>query len=517
MKAKSVGHHFVWSCIGIAVSIVGIWTLLVGGFGNFKKDPVAACDLVFSVAHNVYDEQRGVSAMTDSYGAMAPVALKADEVAAKDWLKRYGGAQLTASQFDEVSATAESALKSLVITFGAGGDGKLDFSVDGKMIDVKSIDVKFVDSANSFCYPQSFGERFVEKYSTAAVYGAQNFAGDSEIMITESVLELFDIQKEDALGKTVSLFIGYKMFEQTDISYVVLDDDNDPSNRVNVAEVGASGGTVRIFKDYHIVGVIDDRYFGLNSLTENEPRVWISLSSVISDGELALPEFTVRQTGSDIYTKSMVVTYPTTDYVEYSNTVTEQGKTFLFLCGNWFRRTGAVEYLNNFVTPQYETFLQFGDYKTAKDAYDIVLGHLDENADWDVTYTFFDQSFRGLVAVQTAAYAVGGIMLCVGIAIVTAAVVLECKKRPVPAENSSGENSPCLAITLIAAILTAAASLAMCGVLYGIGIAVLNSFARTVYPAFSFAFWGIVTAVLISAWLVVRVVLAGCKRINHVK
>lgn len=322
-----------------------------------------------------------------------------------DFVKNYGGHQLTAEQYndlrDKFGFDEITWLELAINAYGKIADGSVELQVDGDAISLSdTLRIKFFNGYSGLgsLIPQSFISDFIERYGKEIIKGGGFTDGNRELLISEEFLDSLDIEWQDVIGKTISLTISYSDYGENMDFAVILDDDNifDNPHKNSFSEeaVDYGGGTVAVFADFKVVGVIDRDYFSLNEFTECEAPVWM-LGGALSP----LPQMSVQRVYTDYsYKDKVVVTYPETDYEALSKEVTEAGYVFPFLVGNWFSQY-EYDVLENYITPVYNHYIHCGDMTASENCYTKINELIKtNNGGIHAVNSFYRNEFLGLIS-----------------------------------------------------------------------------------------------------------------------
>ena len=198
----------------------------------------------------------------------------------------------------------------------------------------------------------------------------EGFTGDTaEIYISEILLEALGLDRS-VLGKTASLSLTFDEEKYSEI-YNVPDNDtvyDNPNLLTSQGESLTLTGKVTIFENFKIAGIINREYYGIRGITDKDAAIWIKYDSfVMPGGEVNIPEFSVQ----DIYDAygrkktAFVFTYPSADYVNYSQTVAAAGRAFFFTPCTTNLINGDT-YFNGNNYPVAMTYVQYRDFYTAR-------------------------------------------------------------------------------------------------------------------------------------------------------
>ena len=176
---------------------------------------------------------------------------------------------------------------------------------------------------------------------------------------------------DDYMQGDDGVIIGEGFSGDTAEIYNVPDNDTVYDNPHLLTSQGESltlTGKVTIFENFKIAGIINREYYGIRGITDKDAAIWIKYDSfVMPGGEVNIPEFSVQ----DIYDAygrkktAFVFTYPSDDYVNYSQTVAAAGRAFFFMPSTTNLINGDT-YFNGNNYPVAMTYVQYRDFYTAR-------------------------------------------------------------------------------------------------------------------------------------------------------
>ncbi len=267
-------------------------------------------------------------------------------------LKEYSGQEQIFSPIIDYNRAKE-------LSFTIDGDEYADNLSSGTALSLKAVgDRQYLSAMDDYMQGDD------------GVIIGEGFSDDTaEIYISELLLDEFGLDRS-VLGKTASLSLTFNG-EKYSENYNVPDNDTVYDNPHLLTSQGESltlTGKVTIFENFKIAGIINREYYGIRGITDKDAAIWIKYDSfVMPGGEVNIPEFSVQ----DIYDAygrkktAFVFTYPSADYVNYSQTVAAAGRAFFFTPGTTNLINGDT-YFNGNNYPVAMTYVQYRDFYTAR-------------------------------------------------------------------------------------------------------------------------------------------------------
>lgn len=251
---------------------------------------------------------------------------------------------------------------------------QLEFSIDGQRQDIDdNFKIKFIKDAQTKTHPDSIEKHMLSNFGHGVIYGGKFGESKRELYISETMLDRLGITCDEAIGKNVSMSMvcGGEDFSR---SYLFDNDTVFENQHIkcydNDAQLPGVEGSVSIFADYRIVGVISREYYSVNKLTASDCDIWLKDNVLTAeDGESLFPKISVQEVYGKYSDKSAkaVLTYPNLDFVEYSQSVTEQGRFFPFFAGGLkYADINMGRGSSNNVMPTLVSYVQCEDFKRAK-------------------------------------------------------------------------------------------------------------------------------------------------------
>lgn len=253
----------------------------------------------------------------------------------------YTGAQLTFEQKKSLPISDEVVWTEFIYAYddNKNSNAELEFELGGKKQDIQSdFKIKFIKDADVKTLPDSIEAYMQSNFGHGGIYG-EKLNGKGELYISERLLDSFGCTRDEVLGKSVSMSMvcGGEGFSRW---YLFDDDtifDNEHAKYYDKdAKAPVVQGEVNIFRDYRVAGVISREYYAINRLTASDCDIWLSEDSLTSDdGGSLMPKISVQNVLQDNGTSkpTIVLTYPSTDIVQYSRQVTGNGRFFPFFAG----------------------------------------------------------------------------------------------------------------------------------------------------------------------------------------
>lgn len=349
----------------------------------------------------------------------------------KAYFEENNGRQLTLSQRKELEVKEEE-ISWIVLAFNVEQEG-LELTVDGNKIQgEKDIRCKFIKNSENGTHPQSI-ENFLQNYYGHGVIEGDGFSkAKNELYISERLLEDWGVEAEGAIGKTVSLSADYTNYNYARHGEALDNDciyDNPHSNYTSLSDLPSAGGRVKLFIDYKIVGVISNDYYNVLPGAYNDADIWIKYGSLVTQsGVNLLPKVSYQ----DLYMESaeekeeaLVLTYPTVDHAEFSQSVTEEGCFYPFILagarGLYYNRGH-----NNLVMPMEYSFVQCENIAAQQAYLKVTDGFLKENNVKNMTgwYSFDNSAMNSFTNwVVTPVNVVSSILLVLGVAALSYATI----------------------------------------------------------------------------------------------
>lgn len=266
--------------------------------------------------------------------------------------------------------------------------GENNVSIDGGLKTNNSrLTLKFYDD-KSLMFPTNINNDLTKQSGYGVIKSGSGFSDNSrsEIIVSEKWLQDLGYSATDALNKTVSLSVDVQPTKYENSQFYIynyiLDNDNVANNPHELSTVlngikdEFEGGTVEIFKDFTIVGIINNEYFSDEYNTQNDAHIWLTSDSLYADdGTTYLPKVNYQQLyyGSSAYNGALI-TYSDRDIVSLSRTATDKGLIFPFFIDGgyesiWTRaiRPGERHCLSP--EPITSSVLQLKNYSTLKRMY----------------------------------------------------------------------------------------------------------------------------------------------------
>lgn len=281
------------------------------------------------------------------------------------------GSQLTSSQKENLLTMDEEIVwTEFLINVQNKLSDRIKMTINGEQVQVNSeIKCKFIQNATTKTHPESMENYLIGTTGKGAIFGAGFGEEKNELYISERLLSAMDLDKESVVGSVISLEIDYLNIDIANQRYVLDNDtvyDNAHINYGQKQDLEKIDGSVKIFSDYKIVGVISNQYYDINDLTRTDADIWLKDDSLMSEQGTLFPKISIQ----DLYIFSpnateakIVLTYPTNEYIEYSKTVTEQGCFFPFMLGNSYIAENRGS--NNNVMPIEIAYVQCDSFQSA--------------------------------------------------------------------------------------------------------------------------------------------------------
>lgn len=266
--------------------------------------------------------------------------------------------------------------------------GENNVSIDGGLKTNNSrLTLKFYDD-KSLMFPTNINNDLTKQSGYGVIKSGSGFSDNSrsEIIVSEKWLQDLGYSATDALNKTVSLSVDVQPTKYENSQFYIynyiLDNDNIANNPHELSTVlngikdEFEGGTVEIFKDFTIVGIINNEYFSDEYNTQNDAHIWLTSDSLYADdGATYLPKVNYQQLyyGSSAY-NGAVITYSDRDIVSLSHTATDKGLIFPFFIDGgyesiWTRAIRPGERHCFSPEPITSSVLQLKNYSTLKRMY----------------------------------------------------------------------------------------------------------------------------------------------------
>ncbi len=270
----------------------------------------------------------------------------------------------------------------------------LEFSIDGQIQDIEDdFKIKFIKDAQVKTYPDSIESYLLDTCGHSGIYGEKFGDSKRELYISEIMLERLGLNRDEAIGKNVSLsMVCYgKEFSR---SYLFDNDTIFDNQHIKCYDVDAKtlgvDGKVEIFCDFRIAGVISREYYSVNNLTGSDCDIWMKEDVLkMDDGGSSFPRISVQEVYEESSKKSakIVLTYPSVDFIEYSKQVTAKGNFFPFFAGGLkYADINLGRGSSNNVIPTYVSYVQCDNFKNAKKLAKKVREYIIENSEDQASY-----------------------------------------------------------------------------------------------------------------------------------
>lgn len=414
-------------------------TIIIMAFGLIMLIPVLW--LIFSFYFNFYNTIQESQSIDMAFMIDSEFEQEVDIRGGESSRKLYQDSierELTFEQYEEIKTDNTVDWFSFQIGFYNSSLTNTHISIGEKEFDAKDrIDCKFLLSESVML--DSIQDYLYTSTGHDAIYGQGFSESKREVLVSELWLKENGLTKEDALGKEISLDMNYSGVDLYNNFNVVLDNDTIFENQHISSydknyQTQAFVGNISVFTKYKIVGVVCEEYYSLNDFTEIDSDFWFKKSALVdNNGNSVYPKLCVQDIHiNEKLTPFIVATYPSTDYVAYSQEVTDQGCFFPFLQGNIHRNHRTT--FN--IYPVKSSFVQYDSFKEAKSISKKLENILGDYAGYGFEYGTTTLNFYRLVLqdrqISIACGVmglVGGITLITVIANYGSAVCFNARKR----------------------------------------------------------------------------------------
>lgn len=280
------------------------------------------------------------------------------------------GKQLTLAQKELLPVKNEEiSWQEISINYQNQLNTRVELTIDSTSIElVNELKCKFIKDAVNKTYPESVENYLISKTGNGAIYGNKLGINYNQVYISERFIKTYNLDHNNLLGAKISLEIDYSNLDMANQRYILDNDnisDNLHANYLQKMDLETIDGSIKIFSNYTIVGIISDEYYNINNLTQTDADVWFNYNALISDsGENLFPKISVQDL--NVFSTpepKIVLTYSNIDYINYSKEVTEKGKFFPFLLGNSY--TGENRGANNIIMPTFVSYVQCENFSDA--------------------------------------------------------------------------------------------------------------------------------------------------------
>lgn len=271
---------------------------------------------------------------------------------------------------------------------------ELEFSIDGQVHDIDDdFKIKFIKDAQVKTYPDSIESYLLDTYGHSGIYGEKFGDSKRELYISEIMLGRLGLTRDEAIGKNLSLSMVCSG-EDFSRSYLFDNDTIFENQHIKCYDIDAKSpsidGRVKIFCDFRIVGVISKEYYNVNNLTASDCDIWMKDDVLTDDDGVSLfPKISVQEVYGQFSQKSakIILTYPSVDFIRYSEEVTAQGEFFPFFAGGLkYADMNLGRGSSNNVMPTYVSYVQCENFKTAKNFANKVKQNVIENNGGEAPY-----------------------------------------------------------------------------------------------------------------------------------
>ena len=316
----------------------------------------------------------------------------------KEFFDSYKGHQLTFEQKRSLDVDDEVIWSEieLIVKDCKRFDTNINFTIDNKAQELNN-DILFKFLKTKSTHPQSVEDYLLSSVGHGAIYGEGFGDSKQEIYVSQKLLDELGIDKDVALGKLVSFSLTYNDVKY--YSWTIPDNDNifDNNHAMSIDKDYklCLNGEVKIFKDFKIVGVIGREYYEINDVTKNDADIWFKDDVLkTQDGISLFPKLSVQEMNSG-FGGAVVCTYPSADYVGYSNQVAEQGCFFpFFSAGLNYAATRTLPYSENYFMPTEISCVQCNSFKESKKLVDKVENTCAYNGGSNLrSYLIFSQEY----------------------------------------------------------------------------------------------------------------------------
>lgn len=295
-------------------------------------------------------------------------------------------------------------IDSYMITIKSGMN---NINIDGGLKTNNSrITLKFYDG-NTLLFPSNINNDVTKQSGDGILKSGTGFSDNSmgEIIVSERWLRDIGYSATDALNKTISLSVDVQPTRyENSIFYIynyILDNDNIANNPHELSTISNGikdefeGGTVEIFKNFTIVGIINNEYYNDKYNTQNDAHIWLTSKSLYTDdGSTFLPTVNYQQLydGSSTY-NGAVITYSERDIVSLSHTATDKGLIFPFFIDGgyesiWTRAIHPCDRHCLSPEPITSSVLQLKNYSTLKRMYSFYKKSFGEKLVSSISHEF---------------------------------------------------------------------------------------------------------------------------------
>ena len=320
-------------------------------------------------------------------------AVESVDIRTQKNIQNYQGIQLTYGQKQSLQIEDEVVWTEFVYSVSENeySNSDLEFSIDGELQNIENnFKIKFIKNAQVKTLPDSIETYLQDTCGHGGIYGDKFGDSKRELYISEIMLDRLGLSRDEAIGENVSLSMVCGG-EGSSRSYLFDDDTIFDNQHIKCYDVDAKAlsidGRVKIFCDFRIVGVISREYYSVNNLTASDCDIWMKEDVLTNDeGESLFPRISVQ----DVYygnfatkTDRIVLTYPSVDYIKYSEQVTAKGCFFPFFAGGLrYVDMNLGRWSSNDLMPTYVSYVQCDDFKDAKKLAKKVRDYIIENS-WD--------------------------------------------------------------------------------------------------------------------------------------
>jgi cell division protein FtsX len=178
-----------------------------------------------------------------------------------------------------------------------------------------------------------------------------------QVILSESILELLDLEAEDILHQQVSILYYAS-------SYELIDNNTNP-NDTFLANTKNYNGYYTMMENFEVVGILKKEIYQLLS-RQDEAHIWIHQNAMYTEGESFLPisKWTVYEEDEYVYSR-LVHTYASTELTDITSQAALAQKAFIPIgLGAYYETQGY----NTASQPVLNTLLQCVDYRSAKKA-----------------------------------------------------------------------------------------------------------------------------------------------------
>lgn len=334
----------------------------------------------------------------------------------RDLYEGMKGRQLTVAQTETLPSPAEQISWLTYIVKSSLGE-RSSFTADGLPLEING-DLTFKILLSDKVFPSCFDEYLIAQGEKGVLSQGGFTNSKAEMLVSAKLLRSLGIDPSNAIGIRLSLSVDY-----TDMDFLnekfILDNDNLYGNehaaRSQNNAIPSVRGSVTIFENYAIAGVISDAYYSINDLTQNDCDIWLNHDSIVTDSQTDLyPRISVQ----DVYVydsqeAKIVATYPSSDYTNYSAKVATEGCFFPFVLGNDYLSPGNPA--NNSLTPVVNSFVQCKDLSSAINYVNTTDYYISSNSpDGAAYYSFCSNAFNSLKQLYDAVNVASAVLACIG-------------------------------------------------------------------------------------------------------